>query len=310
MTLSYSLRLMCLSLATFVVVLAMATAAVRVLADGVVRRAEKMRASSGAGFLFAVRMLPAVVGIFCVAALCVPSYLRFEPEAAGEEAGAVALIAAGVGLGLVVFAILRGLRAIWQTRSAMRRWEAVGRARMVGDVPVIEVAGAGRLVALVGVIRPRLIVSKEAAAVLNYEQLDAAIRHELAHVSAFDNWKRLAILLAPGFSLAKIERAWKQFAEWAADDRAGSPIELAEALVRVARVSPGVKPPALSTSLLRETADLQDRVDRLLQDRELVALRKISPWRVLVGAVAVIGLMAMGPVTLEWVHGILERLMD
>ena len=115
---------------------------------------------------------------------------------------------------------------------------------MVDNVPVIEVAGAGRLVALVGVWRPRLIVSKEAAAVLDRHQVDAAIRHELAQVSAFDNWKRLAILLAPGFFLERLGRAWKQFAEWAADDRAGSPLELAEALVRVARLNPGARPPA------------------------------------------------------------------
>jgi beta-lactamase regulating signal transducer with metallopeptidase domain len=310
MTLSYSLRLMCLSLATFVTVLAMATAAVRVFAERVLRRAGAMPASRAARFLFAVRMLPMVVGIFCVAALCVPSYLRFEPEAAGEEAGAVALIAAGFGLALIVFAIGRALRAVWQTSSAIRRWEATGVAKMVGDTRVIEVAGAGRLVALVGVARPRLIVSKDAAAVLDREQLDAAIRHEMGHASAFDNWKRLAILLAPGFFLSKIERAWKQFAEWAADDRAGRPLELAEALVRVARLNPGARPPALSTSLLRESEDLAARVERLLSDREPLALRRISPWRIALGAVVVIGLMAIGPVTLEWVHGILERLMD
>jgi hypothetical protein len=307
MTLSYSLRLMCLSLATFVAVLAMATTAVRALTDHAVRRAGNMSAASAARFLFVVRMLPAVLGVFCVAALCVPSYLRFEPDAAGEEAGAVALIAAMMGGALCVFAIGRAMRATWQTSNTIRRWEAAGCASIVGNVPVIEVAGAGRLVALVGVWRPRLIVSKEAAAVLNPDQLDAAIRHELAHVSAFDNWKRLAILLAPGFFLERLERAWKQFAEWAADDRAGSPVDLAEALVHVARLKPGSRPPALSTSLLRETADLQARVDRLLQDREPIAGTKIAGWKIAGGAVA---LIAIAPMTLAWVHGILERLMD
>ncbi len=167
------------------------------------------------------------------------------------------------------------------------------KTRVVGDVPVIEVAGAGRMIALVGVWKPRLIVSKEAAAVLNREQLVAAIEHELAHEASRDNLKRLMILIAPGFLLGKIERARKQFAEWVADDCAGSPVDLAEALVRVARVSAGAKPPALSTSLLRETEELGARVDRLLAGREAVAVRQIPRWKIVTAAVVLMGIAPM-----------------
>ncbi len=107
MTLSYSLRLMCLSLATFVAVSAIATVAVRAFTDRAVRRAEGMPASSAARFLFAVRILPATLATASVLFFCVPSYLWFEPDAAGEEAGAMALIAAGIGAALLIIGITR-----------------------------------------------------------------------------------------------------------------------------------------------------------------------------------------------------------
>jgi hypothetical protein len=307
MTLSYSLRLMCLSLATFVAVLAIATAAVRAFADRALRRAEGMPASSAARFLFIMRMLPATLATASVLFFCVPSYLWFEPDAAGEEAGVIALIAAGIGAALLILGIGRAVWALIATSRTMARWESSGVSRVVGGARILEVAGAGRMIALVGVWRPRLVISKEAAAVLNREQLEAAIEHEMAHETSRDNLKRLMILIAPGFLLGKVERAWKQFAEWVADDRAGSPVDLAEALVRVARVSAGARPPALSTSLLRETEDLGARVDRLLAGRETVAVRHIARWKIVMATVA---LMGIAPMTLAWVHGVLERLMD
>lgn len=307
MTLSYSLRLIFLSLASFTAAAAIVTLLVRLAADRAIRRAHAMEASRAARMLFAMRMLPMSLAIACVACLCVPSYLWFEPAAAHEEAGVMALMAAGIGAAVVLLGIFRAVWAIVATSRAIARWESSGVERFVGGTRVIEVAGAGRLVALAGVWRPRLIVSKDAAAVLNAKLLAAAIEHELGHAASHDNGKRLLALIAPGFFLTKIERAWKQFAEWSADDRAGDPVELAEALVRVALVSAGARPPALSTSLLRETADLDARVDRLLRDRAPVAERTSARWKIVVAAV---GLMGIAPMTLAWVHSVLERLMD
>jgi len=317
MTLSYSLRLMCLSLACFFAVLAMTTLAVRGFAAGAILRAERMQPRIAARFVFALRMLPAAFALFCIAALCVPSYLWLEPEAAGEEAGMVCLIAAGLGAALWMISIARAARAAMQLVRSVRGWEAAGETANIpgSGIPVVTIPHSGRLVALAGIFRPRLILSSEVAGVLNREQLEAAMRHELAHGASRDNLKRLLLLLTPGLFLSDLDRAWKRFAEWAADDRAVEgkstrSLELAEALVRVARLDPGAAPPALSTSLMRESEDLSARVDRLLMDRTPAEAYSISRWRIAGFAMVALGLVILAPSTLAWVHRVLERFMD
>src|SRR5271154_1156465 len=97
MTLSYPLRLMCLSLACLFAINVAAALAVRCFAAPAIRRAERMTAQAGARFLLALRLLPAALAILCVAGLCVPSYLWLEPASADEQAGALCLIAAALG---------------------------------------------------------------------------------------------------------------------------------------------------------------------------------------------------------------------
>jgi hypothetical protein len=317
MTLSYTLRLMCLSMACFFGVLAATTLALRSMTARAIRRAERLQPRAAARLLFALRLLPAGFALFCVATLCVPSYLWFEPEAAGEEAGFICLIAAAFGTALWMISIARAIRAGIQSIRSVRRWEAIGAAASLpgSRIPIITIPRAGRLVALAGILRPRLILSSDVAGALDREQLEAAMRHEIAHYASRDNLKRLLLLIAPGFFLADLDRVWKQFAEWAADDRAVEgnflhSVDLAEALVRVARLSPGSPPPALSTSLLRETENLQLRVNRLLMDRVPVEPLPISRWRIAGGAALALGMALLAPSTLAWVHRILERLMD
>src|ERR1017187_10273537 len=59
-----------------------------------VRAARRMRPRLAGRFLLALRLLPAALGLFVVAALCVPSYLWLEPETNAEELGAECLASA------------------------------------------------------------------------------------------------------------------------------------------------------------------------------------------------------------------------
>ncbi len=247
---SYGFKLGCVSLAGFLIVNWAAAMAVGGAAPAVIRAAAGLRARSAARLLWMLRMAPAAVALLAVAALGVPSYLRFEPEGDGEPVGPACLLAALVAIAAVLHALIRSALAVRRSRRA-----------------------AGLRIALGGVIRPRLILSQEIPRLLSPEELDAALRHEYAHAASRDNLKRLLMLLAPdSFAffrpLAGLERAWKRFAEWAADDEAvsGEPrraLALASALVRVARLGAGAKF-ELVTSLTEE--DLKLRVERLLGD--------------------------------------------
>src|ERR1022692_901964 len=94
MMVPYLLRLLCLCLAAFFVVHCVVGLAVAVGGPAALRAARRMRPRLAANFLLALRLLPAALALFVVAALCVPSYLWLEPEISAEEVGAGCLAAA------------------------------------------------------------------------------------------------------------------------------------------------------------------------------------------------------------------------
>jgi Zn-dependent protease with chaperone function len=317
MTLSYPLRLMCLSLACLFALNFASSIILRCFAARAIRRAEHMEAHRAARFLLALRLVPAAFALFCTAALCVPSYLWLEPASATEQAGAACLIAAALGAALWTVSIARGARAAMRSFRYVRRCRRIGSESGPTPLPILSIPGGGRVVALAGVFRSQLVMSSQVAAALDPAQLDAVVRHELAHHVSRDNLKRLVIALAPGCFLGAYERAWKRFSEWAADDRAaaGDPrraTDLAMALVRVARFEAGALPPALATPLIANNdAELAARVDRLLQDRDAPpSSSATSTWSIVGCAAAFVGIVLLAPAALAWVHGVLERLMN
>ncbi len=295
MTLPYILRLLCLSLACFFAVNLASDLAVRWFSARAIRRAERLPAHVAARMLLALRLFPAGFALFCVIGFCVPSYLWLEPDSAQEAAGFLCLTAAALGA------------AMWIASFARAALAALRSSRYVRDH-----ADTSGTVALLGILRPRVIVSSEVVSRLTAAQLDAVLSHELAHRTSRDNLKRLMILMAPGRPFRNIERAWKRFSEWAADDVAvaGDPrraVELASALVSVARF-PGGTLPELATALVADGAGLAERVDRLLQDRAVESSNSSNLLAVSIAVAA--GIVLAAPLALPWVHRVLERLMD
>jgi hypothetical protein len=247
---SYSLRLVCLSLAVLLMVHMLVGLAVSLLGPMAVRVAERMRPRNAARLLMILRLLPASAAAFVVGVLCVPSYLSLEQEAGGEEIGWLCITAALASAILLASSIINLGRTAARSARYARYCERTGAPVMM----------------LTGILRPRLVVSDAVRRALSAEQLEAALRHEQAHRHAWDNLKRL--LLAgtprmPGFSA--LERGWSRLSEWAADDEAvagdaGRALCLADALVRVARL--GTVP--VEVSFLGDGQDLARRVDRLL----------------------------------------------
>ncbi|HXH07969.1 MAG TPA: M48 family metalloprotease, partial [Vicinamibacterales bacterium] len=150
-----------------------------------------------------------------------------------------------------------------------RRW--TGRAGAgPPELPVRIVADAFPTVAVVGVIAPRLYIADSVLAACPAAELRAVIAHEQAHVAARDNLKRFLMRICPDavWVRAAIERAWAEAAEECADAAATSgslacPLDLAQALVRVARLAAGADRPALASALY-PGGSIESRVRRLL----------------------------------------------
>jgi len=309
MNLSYVLRLLSLSLASFFLVTAAAGALVACFSGVAIRFAENMPVASAARFLFAMRIAPAALAIFIVAGLCVPSYLWLEPESATEQVGGFCAAAAITMAAFWMHSILRSTRAVLQSNRYLKSCREAGQRTSVAGEAAILIQ-TPRTTALVGLFHPEIVVSRDVLEALSAEQISAAVLHERSHSVSRDNLKRLAILIAPAiFPLKNVEQAWRRFAEWAADDLAVAgdqrrAIALAEALIRVARMGSAPQTAPLTTSLLDE--DLSARVDRLLNGNPPPGAYR---WKPIAAACAVIAAATLRPSTLDLVHRALEKLI-
>jgi Zn-dependent protease with chaperone function len=324
-TLAYPLRLLCLCLAAFFLVHLAVGLVALAITPAAVRMAERMTPRSAARWLLTLRLAPLACALFVVAALCVPSYLWLEPEAAAEEAGFACLASALLGLAVWCISIARGVRAAARSLRYIDRCQRAGfRIRLEGDPsPVWIMEGAAGSLLLAGIFRPRIFISQEVLAALSPEQLAAAVRHENAHRVSHDNLKRLLLVLAPGVvpffhGFRSLEDHWARFTEWAADDRAVDgdsrrSLSLAAALVRVARLAPASFPSPVVVSLLNAGRDLAARVDRLLRAAPATAPPVRGMPVVAAGAALVLtGLLVavlLRPATFHGVHRLLEDLI-
>jgi hypothetical protein len=297
----YGVRLVCFCLASFFAVQLAAGVLLRLVARWLGPAAERMQPRVAARVLLALRWTPAGLALFVVGALCIPSYLWFEPGDTVEELGLTGVIGAILALAVLAMAMVHGFRQVMTSRRRVREFGT-------GSRPVVAVAGF---------LRPRLLISPVVRDALSAEQLDAAVAHERAHGAAHDNLKRLLLAFTPGLlpgvnGFAAVERQWSRLTEWAADDdaAAGDPdraLALAAALVRVARLGTVAVP--LTSSML-DGDDLTQRVDRLLHPVAPVRGR-VSAAVASMAAVALMVLvgLALRPATLESAHDLLERLV-
>ena len=322
MILPYYIRLLCLCLATFFVVHALSWLVVRSVAAAAVRLAGTMRPHMASRFLFALRMAPAAVSVFLVVGFCVPSYVWLEPDLASERVGWFCLLAAASGAVVWAVALVRGTAAVVLTDRYVRRCQAQAPGERAEDFVVVKDSAA--VMAMAGVMRPKLVVSLAVLDALSIEQQQAAFRHEAAHRTSRDNLKRLLFLLSPDLApfvggSRRLERAWAMFTEWAADDEAVDgdqerALSLASALVQVAKLGVHGSRPHLLCSLMDDDRDLETRVNRLLR-APAYAEKPMAPVVVfmrnaglLIGGVTTT--LLLWPQSLGGIHRLLEHLVQ
>jgi Zn-dependent protease with chaperone function len=294
----------------------------------------KCSARTRAEILFVMRIGPPVLAIVAIAAFMIPSYLTYEPHTTDESVswklGTLATLSA-IGVAL---AISRGIRSWLATRLLLKDWMAAStRIELEAiHVPTFVLDHSFPIIAVVGAFRPRLFIANHVLESLSEEELAAAIAHEYGHLAAGDNFKRsvmrvsrAALLLIPcGRSL---DRSWSEASESAADEYAAQQssfvaLNLASALVRIARMIPKgqrqVIPASVSAFLAGEDSPgVKVRVRRLVElatadPSHLVSnasVVRFVPWLVLTLTVVISVTIESRPQVLATVHEFVEHVV-
>jgi Zn-dependent protease with chaperone function len=288
----------------------MAAAAVALVIWRAARRdADGVSAAARARGLFMVRLLPVTASLVLVAGVVSPAFHLFEPRGQDEPVGASLAALAASGLLLFAVARARAWRASRATRRLVRAW--VGEARPLSlDGARLNACAVDTdfpVVALVGLLRPRLLVARRVLEACAPKEIGAIVAHERGHLAACDNLKRLAIRCCPDVLAlmpvgAAMERAWVRAAEDAADDHAARAAgaraeDLAGALVKVARLASGDARLSLPASTFYDGGGVERRVRRVLSDERPTSV--VAGWLVATHAVGVLAALTVAAGALE-----------
>ena len=239
-----------------------------VLAPQVRRHAPAARAR----LLFRLRILPGLFAVTAAFAIALPIFLWFEERGTTEPVSRTLGIVAVTGAGLLLRGLWRATAAWRATNRVLADWRRRGRVLdgLGVPVPAFAIDDPFPVVAVIGILRPRLFVAERVLRECAPGEVAAMVAHECAHVSARDNLKRLAIRACPGvFGVGRrLDSAWSAAAEEAADARAAgldarARLNLADALIHVARLAVPAAPPLASAFYLGGSIDA--RVRRLVE---------------------------------------------
>lgn len=264
----FALRGIAVSLTFFVLLYCLMSALVAVAWRSL--RVVRVTLQSLATLLFALRVLPLAASVAITFAFVVPSFQLLEPRSFSnvDEGIGVMPLALGVcALLLIACGCFRVITALTRTSRVVARW-------LEGALPLDTCAQTVTFrsrreappLTLIGVSKPRVLVSESTVALLSHDELHIALKHELAHMRSHDNLKKLIFRFCPFPGMAKLESAWSQAAELAADDAAVSrlddAVDLAAALVKLSRLAPVEAAPVCTVGFV--TGSLRVRVARLL----------------------------------------------
>jgi Zn-dependent protease with chaperone function len=268
--------------------------------------------------LFASRILPLAAAVFFTCAFVVPSFQLLEPRSINEGVGAAPLALGLCALSLTALGSFRIRTVQSRTAQVVNRWlEGARPLRDFASLHILALKSSQDAppLTLVGVRKPRVLVSKSTIDLLSKDELQIAVKHEIAHMQSRDNFKKLLFRFCPFPGMAKLESSWSQAAELAADDAAvsnqGDAVDLAAALVKLSRLLPTEAAPACTVGFV--TGSISTRVARLLawdgtsaSKSESLPIAIVIPSLLL--SVGVFAILTYGPV-LTVTHEVTEWLV-
>ena len=306
----YFLLGICLIFAFLLTLNLLASVSASVLWRAISGRAARLSSRKQEHIIFGLRVFPVGAALIFVVAFLVPAYVLFEPVSSGETVSlklALVSLASLLGIGIAAFRVFRTWHS---TRALTSNWLNHSEPIVVEGVkiPVFRIFRPFPVIAVVGMIRPRMFVASQIFDSLSDDEFRAAIAHEYGHLHAHDNFKRAFLRVCRDmliFPLGReLDRAWADNTESAADEYAAetgvdsTALDLAATLIKIARIAPeNAKPGMPLGSFLIEgnAGDLRQRVRRLvaLSDRRntsatgsgLVARRFIWLYAAVVAAV-------------------------
>jgi len=274
------------------------------------QRLGRKQAVSSARVLFGIRIFPFAASSLVAIFFTFPSFWLMECRSLDEDAttfflAAFALVLLGMG-------IARAHRAARLTSRAVMQWSSSSSRSSRADTAALSSARGAPALMLVGVSRPKIMLSDMATTLLSANELRVAIRHELGHSRSWDNLKKLLINATPFPGMRGIEQAWREAAELAADDSAvetkQDALDLAAALLKLSRSANQWIEPKLASGLVCGSSAITVRVQRLLDWRTAPRLRRTWPWAVL--CVLIVGVVATNYATaLVMTHRLTELLV-
>jgi len=267
----------------------------------------------GANVLLTLRVFPFAISVAISLFLTLPSFLLFEGHSLDEDLGtfvlsACAIVMLGAGVYRVAVAEAKTRRVV---SACLER--AVDLQRFAAT-PAVILAQSIIPVMLVGVRAAQILISVSACEVLSDGELRAAVRHEKAHLRSRDNLKKAILNCLPFPGMTNLEEAWQEASELAADDGAVSSrdeaLDLASALIKLARYFPSQKIPDLATGLVSTLHSVRSRVERLMAWQES-SVASPYRWRCVIaaGISALIAVAVKLGAALTLVHSLTDRLV-
>ncbi len=242
--------------------------------------ATRWGARTRVNLIFLLRVMPLVAATVFILAFVLPAFLVYEPAATDETVGLKLTLIALVSAFGIAAALGRVFAGWWRTKRLVSEWMRLSEPVEIEGVtiPAFRMRHPFPVIAVVGVLRPRMFVAEQILSELDEAELAAAIAHERGHIATHDNLKRIAMRICGDLLVlplgAALDHAWSEAAESAADEYAArlggsrSALNLASALIKVGRITPNEKalPMPVGAYLLgSEDGPLAARVDRLLR---------------------------------------------
>ncbi len=261
------------------------------------------RARLTSGDLLAARLFPVGGGLIVALTGVLPAFLLYEPAHEPEAIGPLVIAFALLALATLLHGVARGGRAYLAARRILRDVGSLEPGSAPQGEAFALVDAAEPIVAVVGGWRPRIIAARSVLAVCEPDEWRQVLAHEAAHVVALDNLKFLLLLASPDALAwtplaASLKARWRAATEFEADERAagGDPrkrIALASALLKVARLSSGGRGPRAELSISVASADVEERVRRLLRHEPSDTPRRLRVREALGACVLLIPAMAV-----------------